>query len=151
MIVAAPRALGKHDDRAAALNFLGGELVRLEGCLTIVAIEEHDAGCFGAVTEHWNLSELGLRDEAVTRQLGSKDKNIEPAHMVRDIDGALLARQPLGIVDARPHAGGEENTARPRSRRPRINATRPFLRAKETRNDDDRREERRHDESGYGD
>ena len=70
--------------------------------------------------------------------------------MVRDIHGAFLSGETLGIVDAGMDPGRHEDAARPRSGRPGVDAARPFLGAKEPRNDHERREKRRHDESGYG-
>ena len=67
--------------------------------------------------------------------------------------GTLGAAVTSGVgvgVDAGVDPSGHEDAARPRSGRPGVNAPRPFLGAKEPRNDHERREKRRHDESGYG-
>src|SRR4029077_18909224 len=60
MIVLSPSPLGADDHRPAALHVLGGDLVRLERRLAVVAIDEDDPRRLRRAAEQGQLPELLL-------------------------------------------------------------------------------------------
>ena len=98
-------ALGTHDDVESITDLARHRLVGLQGRLSILAREEHDARTFRAPAEDGNVAQLGLGDEGVPRQHRRDGEDVVPAHVIARVHGARSAREMFPPVHDDPNAG----------------------------------------------
>src|SRR5687768_12627732 len=128
-IIVAAGTLGKDDNRIAAANLLGRDIIGSESGLPVVALNlDHPRGA-NPRAEHGNLEQLRLRDEFVARQRAGESRNVEPADVIGGEDPRLTGAGVLPTVNAYPHPRRQEYHPRPPARDLVVDTTRFVLHA----------------------
>src|SRR5687768_7881075 len=151
VIVAAARPFRADDDAPAATHVVRGRLVRVERRAAVGTLDEDDARRAAGGAEERDLRELRLGDEGVAGQDRREHEDVEPAHMVGDVDSGAVAHDALLVMQPRLHAGGAAEGAGPRLLHPVVDAAPPVGDAEQPGDDDDRAEDGGEEDEDEGD
>src|SRR4051812_18128619 len=130
-----PRPLRKDDDRVAATDSVGSQVIRAKGCFPIFSLDLDHADGAHAAAEDRHFEQLGLGDELVARQNLGERRNVEPADVVRGEDVGFLWPQVVSAVNPHLDADRPQHQARPPPRRLVVHSVR-FVFHAEQRGDD---------------